>query len=222
MFRSCSAWFSQSVSRDLCDFWVAEGGVITNHHDADYLFSSDASCPDTQRIHKSCDYIDGKATVFHSCYLSANTSSEMKQTVLLGHFILPPACLQEEIKRKIGSFIWEQMNNSQIEQLEILTPAEIKTVGEEKEQRIRGKRDLTRSIEKPVTRKPAGEKLSCYPLQDYPVNNMVTGHVPASEMRKYVGELRDFIPGTSDYVAYWVQDEINIFSDVKNKLKRKL
>ncbi|XP_006020330.1 telomere repeats-binding bouquet formation protein 2 [Alligator sinensis] len=222
MFRSCSAWFSQSVSRELCDFWVAEGGVITNHHDADYLFSSDASCPDTQRIHESHDYIEGKATVFHSCYLSSNASSEMKQTVLLGHFILPPACLQEEIKRKIGSFIWEQMNNSQIEQLEILTPAEIKTVGEEEEQRIRGKQDLTRSKEKPVSKKPAGEKLSCYPLQDYPVNNMVTGHVPASEMRKYVGELRDFIPGTSGYVAYWVQDEINIFSDVKNKLKRKL
>ncbi|KYO21486.1 telomere repeats-binding bouquet formation protein 2 isoform X2 [Alligator mississippiensis] len=144
MFRSCSAWFSQSVGRELCDFWVAEGGVITNHHDADYLFSSDASCPDTQRIHESRDYIEGKATVFHSCYLSSNASSEMKQTVLLGHFILPPACLQEEIKRKIGSFIWEQMNNSQIEQLEILTPAEIKTVGEEEEQRIRGKQDLTR------------------------------------------------------------------------------
>uniref|UniRef100_A0A7M4ECC7 Telomere repeat binding bouquet formation protein 2 n=1 Tax=Crocodylus porosus TaxID=8502 RepID=A0A7M4ECC7_CROPO len=184
MFRSCSAWFSQSVGQELCDFWVAEGGVITNHRDADYLFSSNASCPDTQRIHKSCDYIEGKATVFHSCYLSANASSEMKQTVLLGHFILPPACLQE-----VGFFFCLLVFKYN-------------------------------SIEKPVARQPAGKKLSCYPLQDYPVNNMVTGNY--HEMRKYVGELCDFIPGTSDYVAYWVQDEINIFSDVKNKLKRKL
>uniref|UniRef100_A0A8C6Z7N8 Telomere repeat binding bouquet formation protein 2 n=1 Tax=Nothoprocta perdicaria TaxID=30464 RepID=A0A8C6Z7N8_NOTPE len=88
----------------------AEGGTLARREDAHFLFSSDATHPDTRRYQ---DYLDGRATVFHSCYLSAwaNTSSEMKQSVALGHFILPPACLQEEIRRKIGSFIWEQMDD---------------------------------------------------------------------------------------------------------------
>lgn len=41
-------------------------------------------------------------------------------------------------------------------------------------------------------------------------------------MRKYVGELHDFIPGTSGYEAYWVKQKINIFGDVKTRMKRKL
>uniref|UniRef100_A0A8C4KMM7 Telomere repeat binding bouquet formation protein 2 n=1 Tax=Dromaius novaehollandiae TaxID=8790 RepID=A0A8C4KMM7_DRONO len=146
----------------------AEGGALARCGDADYLFSSDAAHPDTRRIHESLDYLDGRATVFHACYLSAwaNTSSDMKQSVVLGHFILPPACLQEEIRRKIGSFIWEQMDDSHL-------------------------------------------------------HFLFAGYVSARDMKKYVGELCDFIPGTSGYTAYWIQNEINIYSDVKNKLKRK-
>ncbi|KFP20034.1 Uncharacterized protein C15orf43, partial [Egretta garzetta] len=58
-------------------------------------------------------------------------------------------------------------------------------------------------------------------LQEYPMSNMVTGYASARDMRKYVGELRDFIPGTSGYTVYWIQNEINIYSDVKTKMKRK-
>ncbi|EMP39631.1 Putative protein C15orf43, partial [Chelonia mydas] len=130
------------------------------------------------RIHQSLDYIEGKATVFHSCYLSANASasSEMKQTVALGHFILPPACVQEEIRRKLGSFIWEQMNDTLMERLDELTPVEIKTTIKEDEQRIKGKKDLDGSKEKRVSKTPVGGKPAYCPLQNYPVNNMVTGH----------------------------------------------
>uniref|UniRef100_A0A674JKE5 Telomere repeat binding bouquet formation protein 2 n=1 Tax=Terrapene triunguis TaxID=2587831 RepID=A0A674JKE5_9SAUR len=201
---------ARSWSSAICAlfFAVAEGGVISTHHGADYLFSSDASHPDTQRIHQSLDYIEGKATIFHSCYLSANASasSEMKQTVALGHFILPPACVQEEIRRKLGSFIWEQMNDSLMEQ-------------------VRSKNNtffLYSSKEKRVSKTPVGGKLAYCPLQDYPVNNMVTGYVSSSEMKKYLGELHDFIPGTSGYSVYWIKNEMDVFSDVKNKLKRKL
>ncbi|XP_074862411.1 telomere repeats-binding bouquet formation protein 2 isoform X2 [Carettochelys insculpta] len=222
MFRGRSAWFSQSVRREQRDLWVAEGGVISTHRGADYLFSSDASHPDTQRIHQSLDYIEGKATVFHSCYLSANASasSEMKQTVALGHFILPPVCVQEEIRQKLGSFIWEQMNDSLVEQLDELSPAAVKTSINEDEQRIEG--NLDGSKENRVSQTPMGGKLAYCPLQDYPVNNMVTGYVSAREMKKYLGELRDFIPGTSGYSVYWIKNEMDIFSNVKNKLKRKL
>ncbi|KFO95252.1 Uncharacterized protein C15orf43, partial [Calypte anna] len=58
-------------------------------------------------------------------------------------------------------------------------------------------------------------------LQEYPMNNMVTGYTSARDMKKYTGELHDFTPGTLGYVAYWVQKEINISSDTKAKMKRK-
>ncbi|XP_067412244.1 telomere repeats-binding bouquet formation protein 2 isoform X1 [Emydura macquarii macquarii] len=225
MFQGRSAWFSQSVSAELRDLWVTEGGVISTHQGADYLFSSDASHPDTQRIHQSLDYIEGKATVFHSCYLSAKASAspEMKQTVALGHFLLPPACVQEEIRRKLGSFIWEHMNDSLMEQLDEPTSVEIKSSIKEDEQSIKGKKDLDGSSkEKRGSETPVGGKLDYCVLQDYPVNNMVTGYVSSSDMKKYLGELHDFIPGTSGYSVYCIKNEIDIFSDVKNKLKRKL
>uniref|UniRef100_A0A2K6GVX6 Telomere repeat binding bouquet formation protein 2 n=1 Tax=Propithecus coquereli TaxID=379532 RepID=A0A2K6GVX6_PROCO len=95
MFQGQCGWFSSSVSRDLRQFWVAEGGTISDPRAADFLFSCDASHPDTLRIYQSLDYIEDNATVFHACYLSAVAKAEMKNSVALGHFILPPACLQQ-------------------------------------------------------------------------------------------------------------------------------
>ncbi|KAM5338444.1 telomere repeats-binding bouquet formation protein 2 isoform 2-T2 [Glossophaga mutica] len=108
MFQGQRGWFCRSVSQDLRQFWVAEGGTISNVRAADFLFSCDASHPDTLRVYQSLDYTDDNATVFHAYYLSAVANAEVKNSVVLGHFLLPPACLQEEIRRKIGNFIWEQ------------------------------------------------------------------------------------------------------------------
>lgn len=47
------------------------------------------------RIYQSLDYTDDNATVFHAYYLSAVANAEVKNSVALGHFLLPPACLQE-------------------------------------------------------------------------------------------------------------------------------
>lgn len=51
----------------------------------------------SSRIHESRDYLEGRATVFHSRFLSAwaSAGAEAKLSVVLGHFVLPPACLQE-------------------------------------------------------------------------------------------------------------------------------
>ncbi|NXO23051.1 TERB2 protein, partial [Cisticola juncidis] len=57
-------------------------------------------------------------------------------------------------------------------------------------------------------------------LQEYPINNMVTGYPSAQDMKKYEGELHDFIPGTSGYAAYWVQSKFSIHHE-KTKMKRK-
>ncbi|XP_073851838.1 telomere repeats-binding bouquet formation protein 2 isoform X2 [Macaca fascicularis] len=133
MFQGQRGWFCRSVSRDLRQFWVAEGGTISDPRAADFLFSCDASHPDTLRIYQSLDYIEDNATVFHAYYLSAVANAEIKTSVALGHFILPPACLHKEIRRKIGSFIWEQDQHFLIKKHDEVIPNEIKTLGENSE-----------------------------------------------------------------------------------------
>uniref|UniRef100_A0A8C6JDI9 Uncharacterized protein n=1 Tax=Melopsittacus undulatus TaxID=13146 RepID=A0A8C6JDI9_MELUD len=165
----------------------------------------------SSRIHESLSYLEGRATVFHSSYLSAwaNTSAGEKTSVALGHFVLPPACLQEEIRRQIGCFIWEQADDSLgSPACPVLTAVELLRVQ--------------------VTPLPScflgeGAALRVLPLQQYLLQGVpFAGYASARDMRKYVGELHDFIPGTSGYEAYWVKQKINIFGDVKTRMKRKL
>ncbi|XP_073921968.1 telomere repeats-binding bouquet formation protein 2 [Castor canadensis] len=220
MFRGQRGWFCGSVGQDLRRFWVAEGGTISDSRAADFLFSCDASHPDTLRIYQSLDYIEDNATVFHACYLSTVANAEIKSSVALGHFILPPACLQNEIRRRIGSFIWEQDQHFLIEKHGEVTSNEIKTLRENSELATEHKKELSKSTEKHFIRTPVVEKQMYFPLQNYPVNNMVTGYISIDAMKKFLGELYDFIPGSSGYLAYHVQDEINM-SAIKNKMKRK-
>ncbi|XP_004751347.1 telomere repeats-binding bouquet formation protein 2 [Mustela lutreola] len=220
MFQGQRGWFCGSVGRELRQFWVAEGGSISDPKDADFLFSCDASHPDTLRIYQSLDYIEDNATVFHAYYLSAVANAEMKNSVALGHFILPPACLQEEIRRKVGSFIWEQDQHIQGEKHDEVISNEIKALRESSELATDQEKELSKSTEKHFIRTPVTEKQMYFPLQNYPVNNMVTGYISIDAMKKFLGELRDFIPGSSGYLAYHVQNEINM-SAIKNKLKRK-
>ncbi|XP_055990331.1 telomere repeats-binding bouquet formation protein 2 [Sorex fumeus] len=219
MFRGQQGWFSRSVSRDLRRFWEAEGGRFSDPQAADYLFSCDASHPDTRRIYQSLDYIEDNATVFHAYYLSAVAHSEIKGSVALGHFILPPACLQEGIRRKIGNFIWEQDQNF-LRKKHKESPNEIKILQESSELAKDNKKEVSKSTEKHFRRTPVTEKQMYFPLQNYPVNNMVTGYISIDAMKKFLGELNDFIPGSSGYLAYHVQDEINM-SAIKSKLKKK-
>ncbi|NXD12882.1 TERB2 protein, partial [Nothocercus nigrocapillus] len=211
MFRGRRAWFSRSVSPGLRELWEAEGGTLARREDAHYLFSSDAAHPDTQRIHESQDYLDGRATVFHSCYLSAwaNTSSEMKQSVVLGHFILPPACLQEAAQREESRALLR------------LQPAP-SAFGNHTQREMTHPSFLPQNSGEGKTgsRETNQGEFAYHALQEYPVNNMVTGYTSAHDMKKFTGELRDFTPGTSGYAAYWIQHDTNIRSGAKNKRKR--
>ncbi|XP_003471804.1 telomere repeats-binding bouquet formation protein 2 [Cavia porcellus] len=220
MFQGQRGWFCGSVGQDLRQIWVAEGGMVSDLAAADFLFSCDASHPDTQRIYQSLDYIEDNATVFHAYYLSAVANAEIKNSVALGHFILPPACLHKEIRRKIGSFIWEQDQQCPIEKHDEVTSTEINAVRENSELATENEMELSRSTEDNLLRTPVVEKQMYFPLQDYPVNNMVTGYISIDAMKKFLGELHDFIPGSSGYLAYHVQDEINM-SAIKSQLKRK-
>ncbi|XP_028734483.1 telomere repeats-binding bouquet formation protein 2 [Peromyscus leucopus] len=217
MFQGQRGWFCRSVSQDLRQFWVDQGGTISDAQAADFLFSCDASHPDTLRIYQSLEYIEDNATVFHAYYLSAVANTEMKNSVALGHFVLPPECLQKEIRRKIGSFIWEQDENVLIEKHDRIPSDE----RESSEPTTEHKKELSESAENDFIRTPVVEKQMYFPLQNYPVNNMVTGYISIDALEKFLGELHDFIPGSSGYLAYHVQNEINM-SAIKNKLKRKL
>ncbi|XP_031755000.1 telomere repeats-binding bouquet formation protein 2 isoform X1 [Xenopus tropicalis] len=203
MYAGRKAWFSNSVQQDICSLWEAEGGVITNHYHAEYLFSSDASHPDTQRIYKSKDYVESKATVFHTSFLQSNAQS--KNMASLGHFILPPFCLQEEIRRKIGNFFWEQENGPSVQQ-DICNNEEPTCINTENQQR-NAQTDNGKQIHYSDTTEDTTEEVTFYTLQNYPVNNMLTDYISIEEMKKFSWDLHDFTPNTADYSAFCVQDE---------------
>ncbi|NXD57365.1 TERB2 protein, partial [Corvus moneduloides] len=226
MFRGHRAWFSQSVSPGPRGLWADGGGTITHWLDADYLFSSDAAHPDTRSIHESLSYLEGRATVFHSRYLSlwASASAGEKPSVVLGHFVLPPACLQEgQAKKSSADFFpgksprsagLSQPNENPTEEPEAARNA----CEEEPEEEVL---DLDESSEETGSEALAQGEFPYRALQEYPINNMVTGYPSARDMKKYEGELHDFIPGTSGYAVYWVQSKCSIYCE-KTKMKRKL
>ncbi|KAM6308918.1 telomere repeats-binding bouquet formation protein 2 [Aegotheles albertisi] len=240
MFRGRRAWFSQSVSPGPRALWAAGGGALAHRRDAEFLFSSDAAHPDTRRIHESLDYVEGRATIFHSRCLSvwASGGTGVTPSVALGHFVLPPACLQEEIRRKIGCFIWEQVDDPTVEQGpqgttapqlrcsqpdgNLLEEPEVVNEGckEGVEEDAPGLDES--SEEEPGSRAPAQGGSPYRALQEYPMSNMVTGYASARHMKKYTGELRDFTPGTSGYAVYWVRNRINICSDARARARRNL
>ncbi|KAF5904412.1 telomere repeats-binding bouquet formation protein 2-like, partial [Clarias magur] len=137
---------------------VSQGGVITDWKTAEYLFSEDATCPDTNRIHMSDEYVTDRATVFHSAYLSTCKLRQSTKSVPLGHYLLPPVSVQKEVKTRFGRFIWERN--------------EILGVGPDAKgsQSKKGKKrqencnDTSSSIDEAV----------CCEAQLYPVNNMVS------------------------------------------------
>ncbi|NWI70203.1 TERB2 protein, partial [Todus mexicanus] len=226
MFRGRRAWFSQSVGPGPRELWAAGGGGLTRWQDAEYLFSSDAAHPDTRRIHESLDYLEGRATVFHSRYLSAwaNSGAGAKASVVLGHFVLPPACLQEGWGKKKASVCFSRFPLCKAEPPPNETPTDKLEVagkgseGEAEEDTL----DPDESEEETGSSAPARGEFLYRALQEYPICNMVTGYASARDMKKYVGELRDFIPGTSGYMVYWIQNEISLRPDAKTRPKRKL
>ncbi|XP_022268346.1 telomere repeats-binding bouquet formation protein 2 isoform X2 [Canis lupus baileyi] len=208
MFQGQRGWFCGSVGEELRQFWVDEGGSISDPRAADFLFSCDASHPDTLRIYQSLDYIEDNATVFHAHYLSAVANAEIKNSVTLGHFILPPECLQKEIRRKLGNFIWEQDQHFQIEKHYEVTPNEIKALRENSELETDRKKELSKSTEKHFIRTPVTEKQMYFPLQNYPVNNMVTAFlVPDIKKRQLTkADMRGWNQGNQVKSGHWDLD----------------
>ncbi|CAM9805812.1 unnamed protein product [Lampetra fluviatilis] len=107
MFTNKRAWFSSSVDKQLVNMWVAKGGQLCSMLSADFLFSDDATSTDTQTIYNSWMYLVHDVTVFHSSYVAACLDSKTFKNISIGHYVLPPAKLHDEIRKKVGAFIWE-------------------------------------------------------------------------------------------------------------------
>ncbi|XP_042616013.1 telomere repeats-binding bouquet formation protein 2-like [Cyprinus carpio] len=190
MFKGKTAWFSGSVGQGVTSFWVSEGGALSSWRTADYLFSADASSEDTERIYESEDYVENRATVFHSNFVSACKPRQSVKSVPIGHYVLPPASIQNELRVLIGRFIWETDE-------QVMSEEQINT--EESEDRLSDK-----TKDQPGTEKKSQDDYetvaspikvcSCCETLQYPVNNMISGYVHIDQMKKYSGELYDFLP----------------------------
>uniref|UniRef100_A0A8C6S905 Telomere repeat binding bouquet formation protein 2 n=1 Tax=Neogobius melanostomus TaxID=47308 RepID=A0A8C6S905_9GOBI len=178
MFHDKTAWFSSSVAQECKTFWVMEGGTITSWKTADYLFSQDASCPDTKRIYCCRDYLFNKVTVFHSFFLSTCEKRQSYQSVCIGHYVLPPESVQEEVRSVIGRLIWECDDVYWPDSFSDESPDKLSV----------GEASLVNSIESDTS----VNGLRC---GVYPSNNMLTGYVSMDSIPKYTGALRDFCPG---------------------------
>ncbi|XP_053472916.1 telomere repeats-binding bouquet formation protein 2 isoform X1 [Ictalurus furcatus] len=225
MFKNKTAWFSDSVKRDIPRFWVSEGGVISDWKTADYLFSDEASCPDTKRIHVSDEYVMDRATVFHSAYLSTCRLRRSTKSVPLGHYLLPPVSIQREVKAKIGRFIWEQDEmlgvtvsilicialfllisigcKSSLTPHLLKTPHGNRSTGQMLNIRPDAKGSPSEKRKKRqenrMNTSPSTDESVCCEAQLYPVNNMVSGYVHIDQLKRFSGELHDFLPSHSGY-----------------------
>ncbi|XP_029284549.1 telomere repeats-binding bouquet formation protein 2 [Cottoperca gobio] len=180
MFKNKSAWFSNSVPQACHYFWILEGGSISGCRTADYLFSEDATCVDTLRIFESKDYLWNKVAVFHSLFLSACERRQSVKSVCIGHYVLPPASVQDEVRQVVGRLIWEcEDEQSVAKSLSCQTEDECS--------------EVTKSDSEPSdTDSSESEAPLC---AHFPVTNKVTGYVSMDSLQKYTGDLCHFHPG---------------------------
>ncbi|XP_063045576.1 telomere repeats-binding bouquet formation protein 2 [Engraulis encrasicolus] len=211
MFKNKTAWFSNSVKRGIRSVWVREGGLIVSWKRASYLFSDDATCPDTDRVFTSREYMEGKLTVFHSAFISVCDVRQSMKSVAIGHYVLPPIPVQEEVKAVIGRFIWEEDNLTEgpDEEAQEEGPEPQKQKGHRKDgsaskQKSENGEEVLMSLDELLMatgkeEEETQEEETCCGVQHYPVNNMLSGYVGSEQLKRYGGELHDFLPGQSGF-----------------------
>ncbi|XP_039541495.1 telomere repeats-binding bouquet formation protein 2 isoform X2 [Pimephales promelas] len=169
---------------------VSEGGALSSWKTADYLFSNDASSEDTKRIYNSEDYIKNRATVFHCNFLSACKPRQSVKSVPIGHYVLPPDSIQNEMRVLIGRFIWETDEQVMCEEQKTTKMSEDSLSDETEDPPVSEKNSQEdyQSVASP------NKVCSCCEMRQYPVNNMISGYAHIDQMKKYLGELYDFHP----------------------------
>ncbi|XP_068445735.1 telomere repeats-binding bouquet formation protein 2 [Clinocottus analis] len=184
MFKNKSAWFSSSVPQPCQTFWMSEGGTAADCRTAAFLFSDDATCADTLRIFESKDYLRNKVAVFHSLFLSACEKRQSVRSVCIGHFVLPPASVQEEVRHVVGRLIWEYEDKPSVEKgfhksLSCQSEDEYSEVSRNNYEP--SDTDLSES-EAPLHAQSQGV-------------NTLSGYVNIDNLQKYSGDVSDIHPG---------------------------
>ncbi|XP_026176384.1 telomere repeats-binding bouquet formation protein 2 [Mastacembelus armatus] len=187
MFTNKSAWFSSSVPQACHDFWIQEGGIIAGWKTADYLFSEDATCPDTVRIFESKDYLWNKVTVFHCLFLSACEKRHSVKSVCIGHYVLPPVSVQDEVRNVVGRLIWEYEEEQPVAQGSHKSSSQ--TEDEYNEWDISRSNSESSDLDSSEDEAP-----QCAHLGDYQFSYMLTGYVSMDNLQKYSGDLCDIYP----------------------------
>ncbi|XP_054901048.1 telomere repeats-binding bouquet formation protein 2 [Poeciliopsis prolifica] len=201
MFSSKTAWFSSSVPQDRLDFWMAEGGTIIDWGQADYLFSADAACPDTLRVFESNDYISNKVTVFHSLFLSTCEKRQSVKSVCIGHYVLSPASVQDEVRDVVGRLIWEHEDEETVAQDEQKSSClpdaphseqnARESISEESDiDSSESEAHLCEPLRSPASFVAPGKLLNL--RRDYSV---LTGYISIENLPRYSGDLHDVHPG---------------------------
>ncbi|XP_028258289.1 telomere repeats-binding bouquet formation protein 2 isoform X2 [Parambassis ranga] len=186
MFQNNTAWFSSSVPQEYINFWILESGRIASWRTADYLFSEDATCPDTLRIFESKDYLWNKVTVFHSLFLATCEKRQSVKSVYIGHYVLPPASVQNEVRNVVGRMIWEFEEDQSVGQ-----GSSTSSLTEDEHSKDATSRS---SCESSDTDSSESSDSSCSHLQNDYIGSMHTGYVSMDSLQKYSGDLSDFHP----------------------------
>ncbi|XP_062845932.1 telomere repeats-binding bouquet formation protein 2 isoform X2 [Trichomycterus rosablanca] len=146
------------------------------------------------RIHCSDEYVRDRATVFHSAYLDTCRLRWSTKSVPLGHYLLPPLSVQKEVKAVIGRFIWEQEELlGNVTQQETRRTEQVSTI-QPGGRSPRTEEPIRQNI---MMTSPPRDPSACCEVQLYPVNNMISGFVHIDQLKKFTGELHDFLPSHS-------------------------
>ncbi|XP_029001261.1 telomere repeats-binding bouquet formation protein 2 isoform X2 [Betta splendens] len=189
MFKNKSAWFSSSVPQTCRDFWTLEGGVVVGWRTADYLFSADATCPDTMRIFESRDHLWSEVVVFHSLFLSTCEKRKSVKSVCIGHYVLPPASVQQ-VRVVVGRLIWEREEEQAVAQTCVHDTEDEYSEGE-------GNNVSKSNPDSSPTESSVSQMPPWVHVHDYPVSEKLTGYVSMDNLQKYTGDLCDFRPACS-------------------------
>ncbi|XP_067141382.1 telomere repeats-binding bouquet formation protein 2-like [Centruroides vittatus] len=100
LFDGKTAWFSKSTQPNRINKWTSYGGKITDVYSADFLFSENANCDDTDWIYELYNYKDEELTVFHPAYIDACISENNMLKVNLCYYILPSVEAADEMERQ--------------------------------------------------------------------------------------------------------------------------
>ncbi|KAK7115772.1 serine/arginine repetitive matrix protein 5-like [Littorina saxatilis] len=101
MFKDLSAWFSSSVDGQTKILWKDNGGREADFDTAEFIFSSDSTCPDTESVFSSHAYESEHLAVFHSRYVYDSVRAGDRSTVVLGKYFLPPQDIVALVKKQM-------------------------------------------------------------------------------------------------------------------------